>query len=161
MSTTEAAPATGLAVAALSLLARSGRAFETKVAGTSMGSAIPDGFLVRIAPVDLDTIKPGEVIAFSSGERVVAHRLVRRGRRGAARGYVIALGDGNRYPDPPIRLEAILGKVVACSDGTTWRDVSPPAGRSPIDSILSAAVVGAVIMATEIHVPFARWIAGG
>jgi hypothetical protein len=156
----QGAASTAQLVAALSLLAKAGRSFETKLAGMSMGAAIPDGAVVRIVSNDPETLTPGDVFAFRDDTRIVAHRLVRRGRHGDARRYVIALGDGNRFPDPPIPLEAILGKVVAYFDGSIYREI-PPARRRPLlDAIMSGAAVRAMIVATEIHVPLARWLAG-
>jgi hypothetical protein len=161
MSDAGAAPSAKQLVAALVLLARTGRSFETVLAGASMGEAIPDGAVVRIVPGDPKTLIPGDVFAFHDASgRIVAHRLVRRGRRRRARDFVIALGDGNRFPDPPIAIEAILGKVVAYSDGTTWHDVPPRGHRSPIDALMSAAAVQSTVVTMEVHVPLATWIAG-
>jgi hypothetical protein len=138
--------------AALSLLAKSGRTFEVRISGTSMGNAIPDGVLVRVEPADV--LMPGEVIAFRDGDnRVVAHRLVR-----IVRDHAIALGDGNRFPDPPIPLDAIVGRVVAFDDGVAWHDV-PSAVRRPLpDRWMSGSAVRAAILATKMNVAFARWI---
>ena len=155
-----AVPSPAQQVAALSLLARTGRPFETRLTGVSMGSAIPDGAVVRIVPGGPGALVPGDVFAFSDETRIVAHRLVWCGRRGEARRYVIALGDGNRFPDPPVPLDAIFGKVVAHSHGETWREVPPPQLRSPLDQVMTAAAVLAMIVATEIHVPLAKWMAG-
>jgi hypothetical protein len=147
--------------AAIALLAKSGRAFETQISGSSMGDALRDGSVVRVEPVDAASLQPGDVFAFRDDTgRIVAHRLVRIGRRGAARDYAIALGDGNRFPDPPVALTAILGKVASWRDGEAWRGV-PPAARRPLpDRWMSAAAVRAVVIASEVSVAFARWMCG-
>lgn len=147
--------------AAIALLAKSGRAFETQISGSSMGDALRDGTVVRIEPIDSASLQPGDVFAFRDQTgRIVAHRLVRLGRRGAARDYAIALGDGNRFPDAPVALTAILGRVTLWRDADTWRAVAPAARRPLPDRWMSAAAVRAVTIALEISVAFARWMCG-
>lgn len=74
--------------------------------GSSMSPAIPPGASVRIAPIDPQTVMPGDVLLAVHGDRVTLHRLVRLD--GAA---VVLKGDNNWYRDAPIARTAILGRA--------------------------------------------------
>jgi hypothetical protein len=102
---------------------------DSRVNGQSMGASLPPGTPIRILLSEAARVGPGDVVAFVSGRRIVVHRLVARGRRGAARGYWITRGDAEVLPDPPVGLEAVLGPVRQVSvDG---RDAPVPDGPAP------------------------------
>jgi hypothetical protein len=145
--------------AALALLAQSGRPFETRLTGVSMGATIPGGATIRVQPQGVDAARAADVVVFRDGEAgLVAHRLVCRGR-GRARDYVITLGDGNRFPDPPVPVSAILGKVISFStDEATWLDVPPPAPRGAMGEAIVKATVWALVAASAIHVSLVKFL---
>src|SRR6516225_11573525 len=84
---------------------------ESQVQGASMGTAIPDGAHIRIRAGPAEGLHTGKVIAFLTTSRVMAHRVVYEGRRGAARDFVITQGDGNWLCDPPVERSCIVGEV--------------------------------------------------
>ena len=70
--------------------------------------------------------RPGDVIAFLAGSRVMAHRIVYEGRRGPARHFVITQGDGNWLCDPPVDRSTVVGRVEAFSTGDDWQPIPGP-----------------------------------
>ena len=102
------------------LAARSGRPVESQLSGASMGGAIPGGCRIRITHRAGHEWRRGEVIAFVAGSRVMVHRIVHVGRRGAARRFVLTQGDGNWLCDPPVEVGTIAGAVEQYWDGGGW-----------------------------------------
>jgi len=109
------------------VLARSAAPVESELRGASMEPAIPAGSRVRITPHDDERLRVGQVVVFVAGSRVMVHRIVHVGARGAARAFVITQGDGNWLCDPPVERARIAGEVVDCRVDEAWRAV--PAAR--------------------------------
>ena len=107
------------------LSARSGQAVESEIQGSSMGLAIPDGSRIRIVRHEGEDWRPGQVVAFLAGSRVMAHRVIHVGRRGLARMFLITQGDGNWMCDPPVELGTIAGLVEEFQADGTWQEVGP------------------------------------
>lgn len=76
-----------------------------------MGRGLPPMSRIRIALIDRAQYEVGEVVAFLDGNQVIVHRVVHRGRFGAAAGYLLTRGDATLVPDPPVSHERILGPV--------------------------------------------------
>ena len=89
-----------------SLLGRSGKIIESEISGTSMGSTLPPGCRIRIRPLSFPEYRAGQVVAFVSGDRIFAHRVIFRGRQGA-----LTRGDNHSWCDVPVASRAILGVV--------------------------------------------------
>jgi signal peptidase I len=55
---------------------------------------------------------PGDIIAIDKDGKLIVHRLIKiiKSRNGIS---YIARGDSNRFPDPPIGIEKIVGKVAS------------------------------------------------
>lgn len=88
------------------LLGRSGKAIESEISGTSMGSTLPSGCHIRIRPLSTEDYRPGQVVAFVAGGAIFAHRIVHRSRQG-----VLTRGDSHSWCDLPVPVSAILGVV--------------------------------------------------
>ena len=71
-------------------LANSGRTFDIPITGQSMGRALPDGTLVRVALEDGSTAAVGDIVIFRKGKRLVAHRVI---CRSANRRHLVTRGD--------------------------------------------------------------------
>jgi hypothetical protein len=95
------------------------------VRGASMGIAIPDGARVRIRSGSEDMWRVGKVIAFLAGSRLMAHRVVYEGQRGAAKHFVLTQGDGNWLCDPPVNRSTVVGEVEAFATGDEWHPIAP------------------------------------
>jgi len=119
------------------LARRTGNFIHSELRGSSMGTAIPHGALIRIRPAAVESWRTGDIIAFVAGHRFMAHRIVYEGRRGAARGFVLTQGDGNWLCDPPVNRCTIVGGVDMYQFGPDWRPVGRP------------------------EIPFPRWLVSG
>ncbi len=81
--------------------------FETK--GGSMSPAIVDGEIIKVEPIAVSEIRPGDIILYEAGNRIIAHRVIRtiKGKR-------------SRRPGSPLGPESIRPK--ASSKGPTLQD---------------------------------------
>jgi hypothetical protein len=98
------------------VLARSGKAIEVEISGTSMGSTLPSGCRIRIRQLSVEEYHSGQVVAFVAGSAFIAHRIVYRSRHG-----VLTRGDSQSWCDLPVPASAILGVVSACLVDGEWR----------------------------------------
>jgi hypothetical protein len=142
------------------LAKRSGHPVESELRGGSMGRAIPSGSRIRIVHSEEVTWRKGQVVAFLAGSRVMVHRVVHVGRRGAARRFLITLGDGNWICDPPVGLETIAGLVEEFRVGDHWQGVGPARISLVRRSVAFASLV-LLRGALEWNPAFAVWIARG
>jgi hypothetical protein len=142
------------------LAKRSGQPVESELRGASMGLAIPNGSRIRIVHSEGVTWHNGQVVAFLAGSRVMVHRVMHVGRRGAARRFLITLGDGNWICDPPVALETIAGLVEEFQVDDHWQRVGP-ARVSLIRRSVAFASLGLLRTALEWRPSFAVWIARG
>ena len=100
-----------------------GGAIWVRVKGSSMVPAIPPGATVRIAGLDGTTVVPGDVVlARRRDGRPVLHRV--RSSRGAT---VVLKGDNHIGVDPPLQLDAVIGRADLVAFGGAVR----PLGRVP------------------------------
>ena len=75
----------------------------------SMEPAIPVGSLVYVDPVSPETLEPGDVVAFRSGETVITHRVV---ENHYFYNELITKGDANAKEDiNPVRYDEVVGRV--------------------------------------------------
>ena len=81
--------------------------------GTSMGPTIRDGETITVAPAEPGEITVGDIVAYRRGCHVIAHRVVRFGRRDRADGEILLRGDAACTVDAPVAPGQILGKVVS------------------------------------------------
>ena len=130
---------------------------ESQVRGASMGTAIPDGAHIRIRAGPAEGSHSGKVIAFLTRSRVMVHRVVYEGRRGAARRFVITQGDGNWLCDPPVERSCIVGEVQSLAHEGEWRPIG--AARMHVFRRLVARASQALMrLALDGNPAFAVWI---
>ena len=122
---------------------RRGELLRFSAGGESMYPSIRDGDVLTIKPVHPSLLRVGEVVFCKTASQAVAHRLVWAKRNG--RGFFLLQGDRNMRPDPPVRADQIMGRVVELSrDGRIIRLDRPGrrlvglavAASSPIRPIL-------------------------
>ena len=77
--------------------------------GRSMAPSIPDGTLVSVDPAS-DDLRVGQVVLFSSGGRLVAHRIRAIDSRAK---LLICQGDSWRSKPETVSVEAVIGVVSA------------------------------------------------
>ena len=103
-------------------LSRSGVEIESELKGPSMGQSIPSGARIRIAFGTPDLDRMGPIVVFSTGEMLVAHRVVRIGH-GLGSAYVLTRGDGKILCDVPVHRDQVLGYVSSWNAGAGWQHV--------------------------------------
>lgn len=100
---------------------RKGSLLRIPTVGSSMYPVSRSGDIITIRPTRAADVSIGDVIVYNAGRRMVAHRLVSK-RKENNQVVLICQGDTFMRPDPPIRPEQVLGKVVAVSrNGQTIR----------------------------------------
>lgn len=87
-----------------------GRPFRFTVQGASMRPLLEEGDEVWVEPIGPDGPRPGDVVAYRQGGKVVAHVLHFAIGRGP-RQRLFLKGIANRRGDWPIGQERILGRV--------------------------------------------------
>ena len=130
---------------------------ESQVQGASMGTAIPDGAHIRIRAGQAEGLCAGKVIAFCTRSRVMVHRVVYEGRRGAARHFVITQGDGNWLCDPPVERSCIVGEVQSLASEGEWRPIDA-ARMSLLRRLVARASQAIMRRALDYNPAFAVWI---
>jgi hypothetical protein len=91
-------------------LAASGACLRLGVRGWSMYPFLKDRDVVDVSSVDVNEIAIGDVVAFRSGDRMLAHRVV--GVISNERSVCLRVrGDSFRQEDPPVAEVDLLGRV--------------------------------------------------
>ena len=94
----------------LTLLAE-GKTIRIKAHGYSMYPSIKPGSLIIIEPLKVKGPPvPGEIIAIQRDRGLIVHRLTRIIKKEGIPLYT-ARGDSNPYPDEPVKLSRIVGRV--------------------------------------------------
>jgi hypothetical protein len=121
-----------------------------------MATTLPAGAFIRIRCGDQDA-PAGAVVAFVHGQRLMAHRVVRRGRGPRAAAHVLTRGDAFAVCDPPIPVTTVLGRVTAWRPGADgpWSPPAGPPARGPVAVALDALIGGLL----DLHPALARWVA--
>ncbi|MEM1931087.1 MAG: signal peptidase I [Sulfolobales archaeon] len=78
------------------------------VEGTSMEPTLQSGDLVIVIKrVSAENINVGDIIVYRRGGTLVIHRVLR-----IENDTLITKGDNNWLPDPPVRFQSVIGKVL-------------------------------------------------
>jgi signal peptidase I len=94
-----------------------GKTIRIKAHGYSMYPCIKPGSLILIEPIHLKGRPvPGEIIAIQRENGLIVHRLTRVINKNNIN-WFIARGDSNAYPDDPIKIDKIAGRIVG-TEGT-------------------------------------------
>jgi len=110
-----------------------------------MGRGLPPMSRIRIALIHRAQYEIGEVVAFLDGHQVIVHRVVHRGRFGAAAGHLLTRGDATLVPDPPVSRERILGPVTEVWVAGDWGPPRAAPRRSLRARVVSSILLGAAI----------------
>jgi signal peptidase I len=87
---------------------RSAELLRLKVTGESMRPLLCAGDVVVVQPIDLPTLRPGEVVVVQRGGEWITHRLVTIDERGWH-----THGDNTRYTDEAAHADQLVGRVIA------------------------------------------------
>ena len=154
-------PATAHDVHLVRMLLQTGKHVESVVSTASMGRALPIGSRIRIRRCGERSPSDGQIVAFLGGDRIVVHRVVYAGRRGAARGFLITRGDADWLCDPPVHMELVAGCVDEMSSDEQWRRVGPaqtPQRRRVLASLARALLAVALEVSPRAAAALGRWM---
>jgi hypothetical protein len=98
-----------------------GYAVRFRAPGRSMLPTIGEEEPIIVEPVTPEAVRRGDIILYSHGKTVTAHRVVGIDRHGREDEAVFTLrGDAARLCDEPVRSGQVLGRVIAVErDGRT------------------------------------------
>jgi signal peptidase I len=83
--------------------------------GQSMSPTLPPGARITVERCDPATLRPGQVVAFESAGRIVAHRIIRVHDGPAGRVFVTK-GDRGYRADDAIPADRVIGRVTEARD---------------------------------------------
>lgn len=87
-----------------------------RVQGTSMLPGLWPGDVIEVERRAPAEIEAGAIILYARGQRLFAHRVLKK--EACEAGYVlVARGDRLFRPDPPVRPEELLGEVIRVERG--------------------------------------------
>lgn len=104
---------------------RGGQPTWVRLWGRSMMPAVTPGTRVLFEPTGASRLRRGDVLLVERADRLFAHRLVAR-QGGALR----LAGDHALEGDPPVAVDAVLGRAVSLTLGPVSPQVPAPLGRS-------------------------------
>jgi signal peptidase I len=98
------------------------------VQGTSMLPVLHEGDEVRISH-DLSAVHRGDILVYQKSDGLVAHRVVGIYQHPGTSHQYLTKGDNCSYFDPPLRDEALLGRITAIRRNAKERSLTTPAWR--------------------------------
>jgi hypothetical protein len=137
------------------LLARAECSVDIPITGSSMGLALPDGSVVRVALGDGELCRTGDVVVFRQHENIVAHRALATAKR-----HLITRGDARIAPDRPVAFCRVIGRVTGVV--VPMDVVAPPATprRHWLVRMANVFAIGTTVFALRISPGLAeRWVA--
>ncbi len=113
---------------------RVGDQIRLRVISDSMAPLLKIGDTVIVVPISPAALRRGDVIVVWRNEEFITHRLVTW-----RHGLWFTKGDRFHYLDPPIKKEAVLGKVIAVQSGNVFLNFRKPRWivTNRIDGILN------------------------
>lgn len=122
-------PATALEPAKLDLLRKALMVapMTLDLTGLSMYPAIRAGDRCRVAAVDPESIRVGDILLATRESRLFAHRVLEI-RPGPPKTWIIK-GDTLLWPDPPVRADDILGQIIGVERRGRLMDMRSPGRR--------------------------------
>ena len=106
--------------------------FHLALRGQSMWPAAPEGSLLAVTPCPTSALRPGDMVTFRMGVRVLTHRV----RRVLPTGHVVSWGDSLLEADPPIPPEDVLGRAETVRRGPLF--VGRPRLRLTVRRLLAS-----------------------
>jgi signal peptidase I len=95
-------------------LLRQGLCVRFRPGGRSMQPTIRDGEAITVAPVRADEVKRGDILLYSNGVGLIAHRVLKiEAKKCVEEKYFILRGDSSVDCDEPVAAGSVLGRVVS------------------------------------------------
>jgi hypothetical protein len=122
-----------------------------------MGATLPHGSRIRIRCEAIREPHLGQILAFTSGSTLVAHRLVHLGR-GRAEGFFLFRGDAFLFSDPPIPHDAIVGPVTAVLRDGAWQPLAEPSPSADARRRLRELILSVERTVLQVHPALPRFL---
>ncbi|NMC13055.1 MAG: hypothetical protein GYA34_09240 [Chloroflexi bacterium] len=90
------------------LICAAGSEIKLKVNGTSMFPCLKSGDNVYAIPEPINNLMIGDVVAVMREHDIITHRLIKIDGN-----HIYCKGDNSHIPDPPVKADQIIGKIVA------------------------------------------------
>ena len=97
---------TGLRPLIAAEMLRAGYVVDLPLGGGSMRPLFAPGDSLRVRPASVANVRPGDAVIVDLGGRLLCHRLVY-----ASTERVVTRGDSSPDCDPPLRADALIGRV--------------------------------------------------
>ena len=110
-------------------LRKSGK-LRFRAVGSSMVPVIWPGDILEVRSVEFSTIEIGDVVLFSRGQSLCAHRV-----EGISESSLITRGYSVSIPDPPVNQAELLGRVIGLTRNGRQMRIS---SKLPIRMLLMA-----------------------
>ncbi len=133
--------------------------FESAIRGSSMSPAIPGLARLRVRLLTEQPCQPGDIVYFLTNHGFMVHRVMYPSHKSARGSYLLTFGDNCLSPDPPVRMDRILGTVFAVQIAGNWRPPDPAKSVSVFHRLIRAGTSSAMIAAFRFSVPAAGWLA--
>jgi signal peptidase I len=118
--------------------ALAGRAIEIPITGGSMVPTLAPGTVIDAILGDGAACRAGDVVVFRQGQRLIAHRVLRKSAR-----HLVTRGDARIAPDAPVAFAQVVARVTS--------ELPPMPRRRALPRITSAAIVAATSLLLHIH----------
>lgn len=132
--------------------------FDSWIHGSSMWPAIAPGTRLRVRVLGPVPCQPGDIVYYLADDGYMVHRVIHRGRRGAAAEYLLTCGDNRLAPDPPVRADRVLGTVIAVETPSGWRPTAAFQPGSWPRRLIRAITVPCMIAALGVSPGVGRWL---
>ncbi|MDR7666851.1 signal peptidase I [Methanosarcina sp. Z-7115] len=97
--------------------------------GHSMKPLIKNGSNIIIKKANLTKITKGDIILFFDGQRLIAHRVIRKSKHDGNTKFIVK-GDSTLHFDKPVYSKDILGKVVKIENGSKIINLDNTSGKT-------------------------------
>ena len=128
-----------------------GKTIRIKAHGYSMYPNIKPGSLILIEPLHPKGMPvPGEIIAIRRNNGLIVHRLIRIIIKNGIT-YFIARGDSNPYPDNPVTLDKIAGRITGAATSGENQVVADIKNNNRINHFMNRIRVIGIFLWKKIH----------
>jgi hypothetical protein len=130
--------------------------FESGIRGNSMAPAIPGGARLRVRLRAGQSCHRGDIVFFLSDNGFMVHRIIYQPRRSSPADFLLTLGDNCIVPDPPVRIDRVLGGVIEVQTADGWNSPGALVHRSICHRAARAVASVAMIVALHYRISAAR-----
>ncbi|HDN17568.1 MAG TPA: signal peptidase I [Candidatus Bathyarchaeota archaeon] len=115
---------------------------------TSMTPTLTAGDILLMEGVKPETLKVGDVVTYTRGNRIIVHRIIEIVRENGEIKRIITKGDHNLMPDPPISPDQIKSRWTGIRipiAGLAFLLANKPEGRTVVISLLIIVIIAFIL----------------